>query len=226
MGIRPLLEWFLSIWTLVFAKRVRSGTPKSDVSSSTPGLESEQHINWAKPKSDKPTSVRFLTFVSQSIFFETGGDKSGAYTNDPDDKGGETKWGISKAAHPHLNIKSLTYNQAVEIYRTQYWNDYYDYILNDSLAFKLFDIGILSGRKTAVRLLQAAIRSCGLLVREDGVFGPMSLTAVNNIKPEILYEKYIELNTTRLKQLVVRVQTNKKYLIGWLNRVHWKWSTE
>lgn len=226
MGIRPLLEWFLSIWTLVFSKPIASGTSKSDVSSSGAGQESEQHINWEKPKSEKPTSARFLTFVSQSIFFETGGDKSGAYTNDPDDRGGETKWGISKNAHPHLNIKALTYSQAVEIYKGQYWNDLYDYILSDMLAFKLFDLGILSGRKTAVKLLQRAVKHCGFLVRVDGIFGPLTLTAVNNIKPELIYEKYIELNTTRFRQLVVRVHTNKKYLLGWLNRVNWKWSVE
>jgi lysozyme family protein len=32
----------------------------------------------------------------------------GGYVNDPDDPGGETKFGITKRNYPTLNIKSLT----------------------------------------------------------------------------------------------------------------------
>ena len=171
----------------------------------------------------KSNSVRFLLFVSQSILFETGGDRSGAYTNDPDDSGGETKWGISKKAHPHLYIKAITYNQAIEIYKTQYWNDLYDYILSTMCAFKLFDLGILTGKKRAVRLLQRSVRHCGLLIRVDGVFGPLTLTAINNIEPEQLYEVYIKTFDKWFIRLIVRVRKNKKYLNGWLNRLYWRW---
>ena len=45
----------------------------------------------------------------------------GGYSNDPKDPGGETKFGISKKSHPDLNIKNLTFDQASEIYRKEYW---------------------------------------------------------------------------------------------------------
>lgn len=45
----------------------------------------------------------------------------GGYVNDPNDPGGETKFGISKRAFPHLDILSLTFDQALEIYRREYW---------------------------------------------------------------------------------------------------------
>lgn len=230
MGISPLLGWFLSLWTERFSKAMMSGTSKQVVSSSILGQESvsetksekESKKDWTNVESN---SVRFKLFVSQSIFFETGGDKSGGYTNDPDDRGGETKWGISKRAHPHLNIKSLTYNNAVEIYRDQYWNRHYDYIRSNALGFKLFDMGILNGRGRAVKILQKAVKASGYLVRVDSNFGPISLAAVNNINPEVLYENYIKRFETRFRKLVIRIQNNKKYLRGWLNRLHWKWAT-
>lgn len=174
----------------------------------------------------KATSARFLCYVSQTIGFETGGDKSGAYTDDPSDSGGETKWGISKRAHPHLNIKSLTYTQAVDVYKEQYWNDLYDYIKSDSLGFKLFDIGVLSGRSNAVKQLQKAIKDCGYTIRVDGNFGPLTLTATNIINEDILYDRYIKNLTSWFNQLVIRVTKNKKYLRGWLIRVNWKWQTK
>jgi lysozyme family protein len=45
----------------------------------------------------------------------------GGYVNDPSDRGGETRYGISKRVYPDLDIKNLTKEQAVEIYRKDYW---------------------------------------------------------------------------------------------------------
>ncbi len=45
----------------------------------------------------------------------------GGYVNRADDPGGETKYGISKRAHPDVDIKALTKDQAMEIYRADYW---------------------------------------------------------------------------------------------------------
>ncbi len=46
----------------------------------------------------------------------------GGYVNDPRDPGGETKFGISKRAYPGFDIKNLTEEQAIEIYRKDYWD--------------------------------------------------------------------------------------------------------
>ena len=45
----------------------------------------------------------------------------GGYENDPDDPGGETKFGIDKRSHPDVNIRNLTQEQAAEIYWRDYW---------------------------------------------------------------------------------------------------------
>ena len=47
--------------------------------------------------------------------------EEGGYVNDPKDPGGETKWGISKRAHPTLDIKNLTPECACDIYCKDYW---------------------------------------------------------------------------------------------------------
>ncbi len=48
-----------------------------------------------------------------------GGSK---ITDDPDDPGGLTKYGLSKRANPDLDIANLTEDQAKEIYKERYWN--------------------------------------------------------------------------------------------------------
>src|SRR6266567_3072297 len=45
----------------------------------------------------------------------------GRYVNDPNDAGGETKFGISKKSYPTLDIKNLTSEQACDIYYNDYW---------------------------------------------------------------------------------------------------------
>jgi len=45
----------------------------------------------------------------------------GKYSNDPDDPGGETKYGIAKKYHQDEDIKNLTLERAKEIYLNEYW---------------------------------------------------------------------------------------------------------
>lgn len=45
----------------------------------------------------------------------------GGYVNHPNDPGGETKYGISKRAYPHLDIKNLTREDANALYYKDYW---------------------------------------------------------------------------------------------------------
>lgn len=63
--------------------------------------------------------IKSLKFVGA---WEWGNRKDGGYTNDPQDPGGETKWGISKRAHPKLDIKNLTFEEACNIYQKEYWD--------------------------------------------------------------------------------------------------------
>lgn len=67
----------------------------------------------------KPPFQIAMEFIG---LWEWGNRKDGGYTNDPVDLGGETKFGISKRAHPNLDIKNLTLDQALEVYKRDYWD--------------------------------------------------------------------------------------------------------
>jgi lysozyme family protein len=45
----------------------------------------------------------------------------GGLSQDPDDPGGTTKYGISARAHPEVDVRNLTLEDAKEIYRKEYW---------------------------------------------------------------------------------------------------------
>ena len=172
--------------------------------------------------------AKFDLYVSQTISFETGGDKTGAYTNDPSDKGGETKWGVSKSSFPDLNIKNLKFDEASKIYFAYYYNELYEMILSDRLAFKLFDMGVLTGPQRAIKKLQKVVsKVSGLKLKKDGIFGPMTLTAINLTiakqgKELNLYKEYIEIYKWYFNIIAFK-WNNMKYLNGWMNRLNYEW---
>ena len=48
-------------------------------------------------------------------------EREGGLSDDPDDPGGLTKYGISQRAYPQLDIENLTVYDAKEIYYQDYW---------------------------------------------------------------------------------------------------------
>jgi lysozyme family protein len=76
----------------------------------------------------------------------------GVYSNDPNDPGGETKYGISKRAYPNTDIKNLTLDQAKAIYRSDYWNPLQLDAKPWPTALLLFDCAVNQGRTFAATL--------------------------------------------------------------------------
>jgi len=46
----------------------------------------------------------------------------GGYVNHPKAPGGETKYGISKKSYPNYDIKNLTEEEAITIYKRDFWD--------------------------------------------------------------------------------------------------------
>jgi lysozyme family protein len=84
-----------------------------------------------------------------------------------------TKYGISAAAYPTLDIADLTEAQAQAIYKPDYWDRVRGDALPPQLALLVFDAAVNNGVGAAVRWLQLA---AGIGV--DGDFGPETLAAV------------------------------------------------
>lgn len=99
-------------------------------------------------------------------------DHEGGYVYNPNDPGGETHWGISQRAYPHTNIKRLTREDAIAIYKRDFWDVIQGDTLPSAVAFQVFDFAVNSGIQTALRAYQRALG-----VAPDGHFGPVSLKA-------------------------------------------------
>lgn len=108
----------------------------------------------------------------------------GGYTASPLDPGnwtggkcqvGEckgTKFGVSAAAYPSLDIVNLSLSDAQQIYRRDYWNKTAADQLPPALALLVFDASVNSGPDRAIKWLQTALN-----VAVDGVIGPITIDA-------------------------------------------------
>lgn len=92
-------------------------------------------------------TITFQQAISKVIDFE------GGYVNDPNDPGGETKYGISKRAYPNLDIASLTVEDATSIYQRDYWDKIGGDSLPSPLNFLAFDCAVNQGVERAKELL-------------------------------------------------------------------------
>ncbi len=145
------------------------------------------------------------------VLIEEGGKK---YTNNKKDKGGETKYGISKTAYPHLDIKNLTEDQAKSIYKLNYWDKIKgDLILSQKVANCIFDCATNMGFTKAIKFAQEAAR-CKI----DGLIGPQTLAYINSRDPDKLMAEYTKLRKAKYNLIVQLDPTQECFLNGWLMR--------
>ena len=141
-------------------------------------------------------------------------DIEGGYVCDPDDTGGETKYGISKASYPQEDICSMTLDRAKEIYKRDYWDKCKCDQLPDCLSVAVFDYAVNSPMKTAIKKLQKALG-----VTEDGIIGNQTIGAANRIDPKKTLEIYKQLRLKYIDDIIRRTPKKEKYRKGWLNRI-------
>ena len=150
------------------------------------------------------TEFALDTAVDITLGFE------GGYVNDPNDAGGETKYGISKKAYPDVDIKNLTIEQAREIYKRDYWDRCKCAFMPDALSIALFDFAVNSGTKRAVMYLQRALN-----VTVDGIIGNQTIGACNRLPTKDVFEKFIRYR----KEYLMGLRTWKYFGNGWGRRV-------
>ncbi|EMX0849569.1 peptidoglycan-binding protein [Pluralibacter gergoviae] len=154
--------------------------------------------------------------------------KEGGYVNDPTDKGGETKYGISDKrdgladgrtdvdgdGKPDTRIKDLTEEQAGQIYYRDYWYPSYCPQWPDGISLFVFDSAVQHGVKKAIQLLQDAVS-----VTSDGIVGPKTITAVTSADPEWLLTRCFLRRSRYYANIIKANPAQGKYLNGWHNRL-------
>ena len=165
-----------------------------------------------------PTGTGFelmLNFLFQS---------EGGYTNDPNDHGGKTTWGITEGearSHGYTgDMRNLTQDFAKNIY----WTDYYlannlDKIKDERVALAILDISVTGGIGRGIQLARRALKSMGVNIEENTKANQEFIDAVNSVDPLQFCHAYAQIQRAFYNSIVQHNETQRKFLKGWLNRV-------
>ena len=98
----------------------------------------------------------------------------GGYVNHPNDPGGETNWGVTKAVARDFgytgSMRDLPRDTAKRIYRVKYWDAVKADEMPAAVRYPLFDAAVNSGVGQAARWLQRALG-----VADDGKIGAITI---------------------------------------------------
>jgi lysozyme family protein len=148
--------------------------------------------------------------------------REGGYVNHPADRAGETNWGISARSYPHLDIKTLTRDQAVEIYHRDYWQGTYRWLqdLEPDKAVLIFDFAVNMSPTSHGKCVQHALNACTHRVKIDGVVGPQTLSALRIVHHQIFAAAFRATVAGHYRRRAAEDPTQVPFLQGWLTRAY------
>lgn len=159
----------------------------------------------------------------------------GKYSNNPNDSGGETMYGITIAtarAHGYNGpMRSMPLEEAKRIYKTVFWDrvglDKIDKI-SERVAQEVFDTGVNMGPTRAMGFLQKALNALndrGRLYQDqtvDGLFGPVTektfkeFIRIRKLEGEIVILKMLNvLQGAFYIDLAARRVKDEAFIFGW-----------
>jgi lysozyme family protein len=138
----------------------------------------------------------------------------GAYSNNRNDPGGETMWGVTRKVALQEGYSGdmhvLPREFAKMVYRRRYWDAVQADSLPDAIRFSVFDAAVNSGVSQAVKWLQRAVD-----VVDDGILGPMTLQAAQRAHGPRVASK---INGLRL-DFMTSLPTWGAFGRGWARRI-------
>ena len=147
-----------------------------------------------------------MTDFARAIAFVLG--QEGEWSDDPEDPGKRTRFGISSRANPAIDLDTLTREQAVAFYRVAYWSKARCDQLPWPLSLVLFDGAVNHGIIPATRFLQTALH-----VTIDGVLGPETIAAARVAPVSDVLQEYLA------RRAMLYASLSERYRHGWFRRL-------
>ena len=136
------------------------------------------------------------------------------YTIDPNDRGGETKFGVAKNANPDLDVTNLTWAQAKDVYFKRYWAAGKCENMPGRVAVLHFDGCVNHGVGRAAKFLQRALG-----VTDDGVIGNGTLGALNSKDAIEVCNSICDQRTKFYDRIIANDPSQAKFRNGWMRRI-------
>lgn len=165
--------------------------------------------------------------IFNSAFAYLIGDEGQTFVNDPEDAGGPTKFGITlRDLNQFLgkectadDVASMNKETAAQIYEKFYWVPFgLDQLTNGVNASALFDVCVLYGGETGIKMAQEALNNCGQQLDTDGKDGVNTQAALNAALPSQFIPAFVDKILARIEYIIEKAPYNKKFKEGWVRR--------
>ncbi len=156
----------------------------------------------------------------------------GGYVDHKNDRGGATNWGITIGTYSKWlgreatkdEVRNMDRETAITIYKQKY---YYGPGINSiphPVQAQVFDIGVNSGPKRAVKMVQRVVNLAGFgPIGADGIIGPRSIKAITEAQDKMgnyFNNALVEERVKFYNRIVERNSSQKVFLRGWLKRAN------
>ena len=140
---------------------------------------------------------------------------------DPDDYGGATNSGVTLSTFRKVlgadktveDLQNMTYEQWYQVMKGYFWDKCKaDQIRNQSVAEIFVDWCIHAGIGK-IKLVQAMVE-----VNTDGIVGPKTLAAINNMSQQVLHRKIKLMRAQRAIDQIYGNPSQMKYFNGFFRR--------
>lgn len=176
---------------------------------------------------------------NKSIKFTLVNEGHDIFTDDPLDKGGATKYGISINFAQGTNdlemfdldgdneitkkdIKLLDSETALTVYKKYFWDvARLDSLTSDKKAFIFFDAIVNHGLRNATGLAQRSLIDLGFKIGFDRIYGKQTFGALEEVDEEKFIYMFLEKRKNFFEAIVRNDPSQNRFIRGWLNRVEW-----
>ncbi|MNL24091.1 putative Peptidoglycan domain protein [compost metagenome] len=183
-----------------------------------------------------------------TIAYSKTNSHEGGYSNNPNDRGGETWCGIARNFFPrwggwriideYKKSNPATFKQLIakdaklgsyvaDFFKTEFWDKLsLDKVVNQAIANELYDTGVNMGIGKVQGFIQEALNLCNNNqqlypnIKVDGKLGPITLQLINNHpNPQRLFNTLNILQGERYLNIIRNNETQEEFWGGWQGRV-------
>lgn len=149
--------------------------------------------------------------------------REGGFVDHPADRGGPTNYGITMATLSQWRgrqvttdeVRNLTESEARRIYLQEYLiRPGFNRLTNPKLQALVVDCGVNHGVSRAAKWLQRALG-----VTEDGVLGPVTLTAAQEASARLIYARVLATRARFYGRIITDDPQQAAFAAGWAHRL-------
>jgi lysozyme family protein len=162
--------------------------------------------------------MSFESAISEVLLAE------GGYVDHPDDRGGPTNYGITQKTLSDFlgreatkeEVRSMTIDTVRQIYKSNYWDRLkLSFVIDSRLSNVIFDQAVNRGTRRVAEQIQKIVG-----VKQDGIIGPLTLKAINNMDSKKMLLNFIKQSQDAYVSIVTHNPSQLVFLSGWIKRTH------